>query len=308
MSLAEPKTSAVSPESPWLGLRPFTEGVREYFFGRDAEVRDLFQRVVHKPLTILFGRSGLGKTSLLQAALVPRLRDAGFLPIVLRLDYADGTAPLLRQFVDALIAALGPVIPGLDALLTRLPADARLPWLFFHDPVFGLPSPEAPRPVVLLDQFEEIFTRGQATSERQATAAEFLEMLADLVENRVPESMRSLLETDDALADRLDYAARPAKILLSLREDFLHLLERYRGRMPALMDNRFELRFSPARRRWKRSLSPGDCVAAPAPTSRRSSPRRLVARSFGSWLASRLIFHSQKSTLSRRCSACSAPS
>jgi hypothetical protein len=71
MSLAEPKTSAVSPESPWLGLRPFTEGVREYFFGRDAEVRDLFQRVVHKPLTVLFGRSGLGKTSLLQAALVP---------------------------------------------------------------------------------------------------------------------------------------------------------------------------------------------------------------------------------------------
>ena len=80
MSLAEPKTSAVSPESPWLGLRPFTEGVREYFFGRDAEVRDLFQRVVHKPLTVLFGRSGLGKTSLFQAALVPRLRDTGFLP------------------------------------------------------------------------------------------------------------------------------------------------------------------------------------------------------------------------------------
>src|SRR6201987_2237530 len=136
MSLTEPKTAAVSPESPWLGLRPFTEGVREYFFGRAAEVRDLFQRVAHKPLTVLFARSGLGKTSLLQAALVPRLRDAGFLPIVLRLDYADGTAPLLRQFVDALIAALTPVLPGLNASLSRLPADASFPWLLFHDPVF----------------------------------------------------------------------------------------------------------------------------------------------------------------------------
>src|ERR1700730_1310980 len=126
MSLAEPKTSAVSPESPWLGLRPFTEGVREYFFGRDAEVRDLFQRVVHKPLTVLFGRSGLGKTSLLQAALVPRLRDAGFLPIVLRLDYADGTGPLLRQFVDALTASLAPALPGLGQRLGRLRADATL--------------------------------------------------------------------------------------------------------------------------------------------------------------------------------------
>ena len=257
MSLAEPQTSAVSPESPWLGLRPFTEGVREYFFGRDAEVRDLFQRVVHKPLTVLFGPSGLGKTSLLQAALVPRLRDAGFLPIVLRLDYAEGAAPLLRQFVDALIVELTPVLPGLDASLTRLPADARLPWLLFHDPVFGLTSPEAPRPVVLLDQFEEIFTMGQATSERQAAAAEFLEMLADLVENRVPESVRSLLETDDALADRLDYAARPAKVLLSLREDFLHLLERYRGRMPALMDNRFELRLLTGPQALEAVIEPG---------------------------------------------------
>ena len=242
MSLAEPKTSAVSPESPWLGLRPFSEDVREYFFGRDAEVRDLFQRVVHKPLTVLFGRSGLGKTSLLQAALVPRLRDAGFLPIVLRLDYADSGEPLLRQFVDALSAALAPALPGLHASLSRLPLEAALPWLLFHDPILGLTSPESPRAVVLLDQFEEIFTLGQATPERQKATVEFLEMLADLVENRVPESLRTRLETDDDLADRLDYAARPVKILVSLREDFLHLLERYRGRMPAIMDNRFELR------------------------------------------------------------------
>jgi len=242
MSLAERKTSAVSPESPWLGLRPFSEDVREYFFGRDAEVRDLFQRVVHKPLTVLFGRSGLGKTSLLQAALVPRLRDAGFLPVVLRLDYANSAEPLLRQFVDALTAALVPTLPGLHASVSRLPLDVALPWQLFHDPVLGLTSPESPRVVVLLDQFEEIFSMGQATSERQAAAAEFLEMLADLVENRVPESLRSRLETDDALADRVDYAARLVKILVSLREDFLHLLERYRGRMPAIMDNRFELR------------------------------------------------------------------
>jgi hypothetical protein len=178
MSLTEPKTVAVSPESPWLGLYPFTEGVREYFFGRDGEVRDPFQRVVHKSLTVLFGRSGVGKTSLLQAALVPRLRDAGFLPVVLRLDHAEGTAPLVRQFANALTAALTPALPGLDSSLKRLPVDARLLWLLFHDPVFGLTSPEARHPVVLLDQFEEIFIRGQATPERQAAAEEFLEVLA----------------------------------------------------------------------------------------------------------------------------------
>lgn len=308
MSVTDRKTSAVSHESPWLGLDPFTEGVREYFFGRDAEVRDLFQRVVHKPLTVLFGRSGLGKTSLLQAALVPRLRDAGFLPIVLRLDYAEGAAPLLRQFVNALAAALTPGLPGLDASFNNLPVDARLPWLLLHDPVFGLTSPEAPRPVVLLDQFEEIFIRGQATSERQAATAEFLEMLADLVENRVPERLRSRLETDDSLADRLEYAARPAKILLSLREDFLHLFERHRARMPALMDNRFELRLLTGPQALEAVVEPGRLRCRPGTDLSPQSPRPLVTRSSGSWPASRQIFRSQKSTLSRRCSACSAPS
>jgi hypothetical protein len=256
MSVAERKTP-VSPESPWLGLNPFTEDVSEYFFGRDIEVRDLFQRVVHKPLTVLFGRSGLGKTSLLQAALMPRLRDAGFLPIVLRLDYAEGAAPLLQQFVDALISVLKPVLPGLDASLTHIPADPKLPWLLFHDPVFGLVSQEAPRPVVLLDQFEEVFTLGQANSERQKATAEFLEMLADLVENRVPDTLRAKLGTDDDLADRLDYAARPVKVLLSLREDFLHQLERYRSHMPALMDNRFELRLLTGPQALEAVIEPG---------------------------------------------------
>ncbi|MEY2584766.1 MAG: hypothetical protein QOD80_792, partial [Verrucomicrobiota bacterium] len=56
----------VDPESPWLGLRSFSEDTQQYFFGRSAELQDLLERVVHKPLTVLFGQSGLGKTSLIQ--------------------------------------------------------------------------------------------------------------------------------------------------------------------------------------------------------------------------------------------------
>jgi len=66
--------SSATPESPWLGLRPFTEDARAFFFGRSAELEDLYERVVDRPLTTLYGQSGLGKSSLLQAALVPRLR------------------------------------------------------------------------------------------------------------------------------------------------------------------------------------------------------------------------------------------
>ena len=120
-------------------------------------------------------------------------------------------------------------------------------WLLFHDPAYGFipprgtPSDGFPRPVFLMDQFEEIFTLGERPA-RRSTSTAFRETLAALVENRPPPSLRAMLEEDDDLAERLDYKSRHARVLLSLREDFLHLLERWRRSMPSLMENRLELR------------------------------------------------------------------
>src|SRR6266576_320094 len=103
--LVEREASA-DPESPWLGLQSFSEQTQGYFFGRTSELQDLFERVVHKPLTVLFGQSGLGKTSLIQAGLVPRLREEVLLPVIIRIRY-DETAPTIgRQMIEALAATL----------------------------------------------------------------------------------------------------------------------------------------------------------------------------------------------------------
>jgi putative ribosome biogenesis GTPase RsgA len=58
------------------GVRPFADHVAEQqvFFGRDREVHDLFHQILTTDLLVFFGKSGLGKTSLLQAGLFPRLR------------------------------------------------------------------------------------------------------------------------------------------------------------------------------------------------------------------------------------------
>src|SRR5262245_9722754 len=80
----------VNPEAPWLGLRPFDEVSSAYFFGRVSELNDLGERVVNRRVTLLYGRSGLGKTSLLRAGLVNWLRKrSGFVPVIIRLDYGD---------------------------------------------------------------------------------------------------------------------------------------------------------------------------------------------------------------------------
>ena len=52
----------------------FTEALRGYFHGRDEEADELLRRVQRKDLTVLFGQSGLGKSSLLQAGLFPKVR------------------------------------------------------------------------------------------------------------------------------------------------------------------------------------------------------------------------------------------
>ncbi|HLY52333.1 MAG TPA: hypothetical protein VKQ31_04915, partial [Steroidobacteraceae bacterium] len=94
----------VDARNPWLGLASFTEETRRYFFGREEEVAELARRVQRKLLTVLIGQSGLGKTSILRAGLVPRLRAQGYCPIYVRIDYSR-QAPEPADQIKAAIRA-----------------------------------------------------------------------------------------------------------------------------------------------------------------------------------------------------------
>src|SRR5215470_14098763 len=84
----------VDAQHPWLGLDSFSEETRAFFYGREEEVAELGRRVQRKLLTILFGQSGLGKTSILRAGIVPRLRAQGYCPVYVRIDYSpEAPAP-----------------------------------------------------------------------------------------------------------------------------------------------------------------------------------------------------------------------
>jgi hypothetical protein len=78
----------VDERNPVAGSGLFHGGDARYFYGREEEVAELARRVQRKLLTVLFGQSGLGKTSILRAGLVPRLRAQGYCPIYVRIDYA----------------------------------------------------------------------------------------------------------------------------------------------------------------------------------------------------------------------------
>ncbi len=64
-----------SVPSPYVGLRPFREADYAFFFGRERDTRILISNLRAQTLTVLYGASGIGKSSVLQAGVVPQLRS-----------------------------------------------------------------------------------------------------------------------------------------------------------------------------------------------------------------------------------------
>jgi len=236
--MAEPQRPALSRDNPWPGLDSFDEADRAYFHGRAAESGELVRLVRRELLTVLFGRSGLGKSSLLKAGLFPLLREEDYLPVYLRLDHTDGAPALREQIFGALQAAC-----AADRVQASQPAEDESLWPFFHrrDAELWSARNRPVIPVVVLDQFEEIFTLGQESEASQARSAAFLAELGDLVENRPPDAVRQALEADPTAARRFDFKRANVKLVLSFREDFLAEMEGLKERMPSLMYNRFRL-------------------------------------------------------------------
>ena len=232
--------TSVDADNPWLGLASFTEETQAYFYGREEEVAELARRVQRKLLTVLFGQSGLGKTSILRAGIVPRLRPLGYCPVYVRIDYSPESPAPSEQIKQAIFRATehsgrwtrtGVAVAG-ESL-----------WEFLHhrDDFLRDDSGNPLVPLVIFDQFEEIFTLGQSDDFGRTRAAEFIEDLADLVENRPPKALEAKIEQDESAAERFDFARSDYRILIALREDYLAHLEALKGVMPSITQNRMRL-------------------------------------------------------------------
>lgn len=219
----------VDADRPWLGLSSFSEETQRFFFGRDAEIAEIFVRVRDNTLTTLYGQSGLGKSSLLGAGLLPKLRIEDYRPVQIRLRYDESDPPLLDQ-VFAEIEKAG--------LLGRARPVSLWEWLHHRE---NRPTGfESRPPVLVFDQFEEIFTLGQR-AERMDQGRTLFKQLAELIENRSPAELRARFHQDRRLARNYDNLPSPARIVITLREDFLSHLEGWKKILPSLMKNRMAL-------------------------------------------------------------------
>lgn len=238
---APPRTPGTSPgavgpevvvdaQNPWPGLEAFREQDESFFKGRDAEIEVLLRRVRQDRVTILRGPSGLGKSSLLQAGLFPRLRTEFFLPVYIRISYDEAAPPLRDQVLTAL--ATEAAAHGVDA--PQFDTHESL-WEHFHRQEAGYWSPDN-RPVVpvlVFDQFEEAFTLGSDPAAAARTAA-FLEELGDLIEGRPSAALKVEIDADRVDPRRFAYDRNEYRVLIGIREDFLGYIDTLQSRVSSL--------------------------------------------------------------------------
>ena len=251
--------ATVDARNPWLGLASFTEETRSFFFGREEEVAELARRVQRKLLTILFGKSGLGKTSILRAGLVPRLREHGYCPVYVRIDYGRDTPEPAEQIKEAIRRAAS--ASGEWSQVGVAAAGESL-WEFLHhrDDVLRDASGTRLTPLLIFDQFEELFTLAQSDEFGRARAAHFIDELADLVENRPPRELEERIDREEAAAERFDFARSDYRVLISLREDYLAPLESLKRVMPSISQNRLRLAPMTGAQALEAVLKPGQAL------------------------------------------------
>jgi len=187
-------------EAPFIGLAAFDVDQAHLFFGRDRETEELLERLRVGPFLAVVGDSGSGKSSLIRAGLIPALHSGGYIDGN-SMAYTWQVATLrpggdpFRELANALMD-LQPDIEAAEKLNTREACAQRLAeGTEGLGQCIGTLVESGQRTLLVVDQFEEIFTHVAEVKVRER----FIE---------------TLLEVADVSGDR------PVHVVITLRADF----------------------------------------------------------------------------------------
>jgi hypothetical protein len=208
-------TNNLPRHSPYVGLVPFTESDKDFFCGRTSEIEIISANLRAAPLTLVYGPSGVGKSSLLQAGVLSALTEQSrqnmrvkgtpeFATAIFK-DWSDNILNGLNSSIHAAILKAQKI-----RALEPVPAPSLAEMLHNTFERFGL------KLLIILDQFEEYFQYLEKGGGDHDFARQFTEVCkqCDL----------------------------PVHFLISMRDDTLHKLDYFKGKVPNLFDNRLMLK------------------------------------------------------------------
>lgn len=238
-------------KNPWNGLRTYMEG--EVLYGRSEEINVLSLMILQSHQTVVYGRSGIGKSSILNAGIFPIMRKQGVFPVYIRFEH-NVEKTYLNQIKDIILREIEKQGGKIRIhKLVEKSGDESL-WEFFHRIEYRDEGGKRLKPMIVFDQFEEIFT----LENDKEKVDNFFRELADLINNVMPEELTEPETTDTATEQKeapegmldlgldafshISYSYNTESdyhLVFTLREDFLSYLERNTTDIPSLKNNRY---------------------------------------------------------------------
>jgi hypothetical protein len=231
------------------GATPFTGSQSGIFYGRDRDIEKLLTLIKVEKKVLLYSKSGLGKTSLLEAGVLPKLPD-NFITISIRLfAYKPGAETPLQRVINALKSVIGNIEETNDPLLDSIVKDAsenKTLWYYFKKAqrIFQQDDTGEERIFTLVfDQFEELFSFPKKDIDN------FKNQLHELTALNIPDRFAMLIaegrQKDAELFSRRNLSTlhkkMEIKVVFAIRSDRLSLLNNLSDKLPDIQQTFYEL-------------------------------------------------------------------
>lgn len=238
----------------YLGTQSFEEEDSNIFFGRKKDTEKLYQLIFLSQCVVLHGKSGMGKTSLLNASIIPKLeeeqeyrRKVG--RFVTRFSSNERTEKIRFNHVKVRLqgyreGAISPLKKTISSIRKKF--ESLVQFSSFGDDSLWethkhLQNNGFSHIILIFDQFEELFDYPKEEIE------EFSNQLAELLYTQVPQYIRETLQELNEESELSDkeiekwYTPFEVKIILSIRSDKLSLINRLSNKLPNILENCYEL-------------------------------------------------------------------
>lgn len=225
------------------GTASFSTQESDLFHGREDSINELYSLIKLEKLVIVYAKSGFGKSSLVNAGILPKINSDNIIDCFSCLfsGFNENNTANLSEILRSTI--LKDQINGLS-FLNEIAASENSIWVAIKKmqyQKYGLK--EQKEIFIFFDQFEEVFT----FPEHQIN--EFKKYLSEIISPNIPQQINKALrsaykQNKDFLSnDEFNFIYQPLniRILIAIRSDKMSLLDRLSGEIPNILQKCYEL-------------------------------------------------------------------
>ena len=219
------KTDNINKIKRYPGVYSFTHEQKNIFFGRDNDIEKLLTLIKVENQVLLYSKSGIGKTSLLNAGIIPKL-PKNIEIINIRFFAYNEKIPPTQRIINILKNKYSDIFKNQDTIIDKLIKNTennKILWYYLKKLQL---SKSTKIFLFVFDQFEELF------SYPKTEIIQFKNQLHDLINNKIPETYSNLIETKietepdffDNESFKILHKSPDIKNVFAIRSDRLSLL------------------------------------------------------------------------------------